>query len=375
LAKQQNLTSKGEKKTIVLIAALDWGLGHATRCIPIIYQMLNGDCEVIMACSGAQRALWSREFPEIRLVELPGYGLHYAKKGWSTLLSIIFQIPKILICIKREKAWLAGFLATQPVDFLISDNRYGLYHPSIRSVFITHQLSIASPFGEIIGKLLFGIHRYFISAFDICWVPDLPEEPNLAGKLSHPVRPISTPLRYIGPLSRFRDLKLVRDIDVLIILSGLEPQRSILEKSIRESLQHFNGRAVLVRGLPEENTVPDNSPKLSVYDHLAASELNALICRSEFVICRSGYSSIMDLMRTGSKSIMIPTPGQPEQQYLAAYLSGQSLVYCVNQHEFELIKALNRAKSFQYKKWTEPPEESLLKAAIVELIQPVQAQA
>ncbi|HXB33719.1 MAG TPA: hypothetical protein VNV35_09865, partial [Puia sp.] len=133
----------------VLVAPLAWGLGHATRCIPIIKELINQGCTVIIAAGGTQKEILQEEFPDLSFVELPGFRLKYGKNRAFTLLKIIFAIPKILIGIKRENEWLRRFAAREGLDLVISDNRYGLHGAGVYSVFMTHQLAIRSSLGPL----------------------------------------------------------------------------------------------------------------------------------------------------------------------------------------------------------------------------------
>lgn len=318
--------NSASSKIKILVAPLNWGLGHASRCIPIIRYLLAQQIEVIVACGDDQKILLQSEFPSLKYLKLPGYDLKYGKNRASTLLKIIFQIPKILIEIKRENRWLSDFLANEPLDAVISDNRYGLYSREIVSVFITHQLHIKTPFGKPAEKIIQGINYRFINRFSLCWIPDFEKQPRLGGDLSHPVKLPVTPIRYIGSLSRFEKLnENMIDGSIVIILSGPEPQRTIFEKLLLSQAQSYSGEVVFVRGLPaDKEKLPVNS-NIRVYNHLPSSELNKIMCAAAFVICRSGYSSIMDIIKLGKKSIVIPTPGNQNRNILPAICSANKL--------------------------------------------------
>jgi hypothetical protein len=400
----------------ILISPLDWGLGHATRCIPIIKELLTLKCEVIIAASGDQKALLEQEFPSLSFVGLPGYGVKYGKNRAFTVGKIMFFLPKILIRIKKENTWLKAFIRLERPDAIISDNRYGLHHRGVFSVFITHQLHIKTPFGKWADRWLQRLNYRAIGRFSACWVPDWDAADAgdagdagravqmipLAGELSHPQVLPSIPLRYIGPLSRFSPptgpqagsptgVPANRPAtpptnsafsDLLVLLSGPEPQRSIFEKRILQELRPFKGRAILVRGLPQgkaagvsdaDGLPPVLPPDLHIYNHLPAAELNHVLCGAALVLSRPGYSSVMDLFRMGKKCIFIPTPGQTEQEYLGAYLSGKQLALTVNQRDFHLADALKQAAAFPFKSLSvegsgNPGEDSPLRAAVVELV-------
>jgi hypothetical protein len=335
----------------ILIAPLDWGLGHATRCIPIIKLLLNQGHTVIFAAEGRQAGLLRQEFPKLELLPLPGYRLSYSAFQGLTGWKIFFQIPKILISIKRENRWLDTLSQKRKIDLVISDCRFGLHHKTIPTVFITHQLTIKSPFGSWTESFLRKINYNFINRFNECWVPDFEGKQNLAGELSHPPSLPRTKVKYIGGLSRFNTTTQhaeEKQYDVLIILSGPEPQRSIWEKKLLNDLNHYSGKAALVRGLPDEQTTMQVRGA-DVYNHLTAEQLCSIALRSQLVISRPGYTTVMDLVKLRKKSVLVPTPAQSEQEYLGEYLMQQQLCVCIKQQQFSLKDAFDKASLFHYK--------------------------
>ena len=372
----EKINNSLRKTNRILLAPLDWGLGHATRCIPIIKELLNQKCEVWIAASGAQRTLLEEEFPSLPFVEIPGYNIKYGKNRAFTLLKIVGAIPKILIRIKREKSWLRQFLTTQEFDAVISDNRYGLHAPGIFSVFITHQLHIRTPFGRMTDALLQRLNYRAIQRFSLCWIPDQEGAGSLAGGLSHPDRLPVIPLRYIGILSRFErspagqvlsspsgllsgqatapPSMYAAPCDLLILLSGPEPQRTIFEKKILDQLPSYPGNTILVRGLPGSAAsllspaATAISASLRVYNHLPAGELNTVLNGAEIVLARTGYSTVMDLLKLGKKAILVPTPGQTEQEYLGAWLSEKKMVVHMEQSAFSLLDAMAIARDYPF---------------------------
>ena len=387
----------------VLVAPLDWGLGHATRCIPIIKELLNRKCEVIIASTGAQKALLQREFPSLAFVELAGYGVSYDKNRALTILRLIATIPKILIRIKQEKAWLKQFSDLSRPDLVIADNRYGLALPGVFCIFVTHQLRIRTSFGRLADTILQRMNYRLIGHFSRCWVPDTETGEGLAGVLSHPTWLPDIPTKYIGWLSRFgkisqqdgdrapdpenpgsadlmegalegpdlatgesgtSDLEKVEP-ELLILLSGPEPQRSLFEASIMAQAGRNSCRIILVRGLPEGGAMLSNIPSgLTVYDHLPATELESLMKKARLVVARSGYSTVMDLARLGKRALLIPTPGQPEQEYLGRFLAGKGWAVCVKQSDFSLQGSLSLARESVTGILTSEPQERLLEAEI-----------
>ena len=348
----------GLRKLRILVAPLDWGLGHATRCIPVIQELLRQNCEVWMAAEGAQETLLKQEFPQLSCLSLKGYRIKYGHSANGMALNIFGQTRKILQAIKQENDWLKEMVKKHNFDAVISDNRYGLHHNKIPCVFTTHQLYIKSPLGKWAESLLQKKNYSYINRFTECWVPDDGGENNLAGELSHPQKKPAIPLRYIGPISRFENLNDTPhsqtgddagDKDhLLVILSGPEPQRNILENKIINDIVHYAGTATIVRGLPEAATIIPSTNSIKFYNHLSAEEVNKEMNKAEYIISRSGYSTVMDVTKLQKKSIFIPTPGQTEQEYLAKYLQDKNIAVSISQNSFSLSSALQSAKTFSY---------------------------
>ncbi len=335
----------------ILIAPLDWGIGHATRIIPIIKYLENNNCQVIIAADGPNLALLKQEFPQLKYILLKGYNVSYSKNKKWLPVKIICQIPHILISINKEHNWLKKVVKAQGIDGIISDNRFGLFHPTIPCVYITHQLIIKT--GTIfLEKILQQIHNWFIKKYTCCWVPDYDQPCNIAGQLSHPNNNIPANVVYIGALSRFNKIAAAKNtFKLLILLSGPEPQRSIFENLLVTQLADFKEKVLFVRGLPlqKDAILPGNFNKnIQVQHHLSAVELNLAIENTELIICRSGYTTIMDLIKLKKNAILVPTPGQTEQEYLAMHLMRQNLFYAVNQVDFLLMSVLERANKFNF---------------------------
>ena len=362
------VVAKNLRKPRILVAPLDWGLGHATRIIPIIHELLHAGAEPWLAGEGAQESLLRQEFPGIPFLKLQGYRIRYASTGAGMVTQMLIQSPRLLRIIKKENLWLDQMVKDHGIDGVISDNRYGLYHSRIPSIIITHQLAIKSPLGAWSERLIQNLNYRFINKFRHCWVPDNEGSQNLAGDLSHPVRKPAMPPVYIGPMSRFhRSGSKPNPGHILFILSGPEPQRSILEERIIKSVAHYNGHACIVRGLPGDHSMIPSTNMIRFYNHLPALELNKEIENAEYVISRSGYSTVMDLAILEKKSILIPTPGQTEQEYLARYLQKTGFAYTVDQANFSLENTLQKAGAFPYSFYPDLVKNKL-KDAITEFV-------
>jgi len=301
----------------ILVAPLHWGLGHATRCIPIIHQLLEQGYDPILASDGAALLLLQKIFPQLKTYELPSYNITYSIKPRFFGLKMVSQLPHILSNLKREKQLTHKIVKNENIQAIISDNRFGVFQKDIPSIFITHQLRIKSGMGSWIATLWY---QNIIQKFDFCWVPDVAETPNLSGNLSHDIA-LKIPIRYIGMLSQHQPEKLPIQFDLLLLLSGPEPQRSIWEATLIAKYKKSPLRIVLVRGIvSDEKTEILAVSNWKVYPYLYGKELQDLLNASETVIARTGYSTLMDLMVLQKKAILTPTPFQPEQEYLARHI-------------------------------------------------------
>jgi uncharacterized protein (TIGR00661 family) len=361
-------TGKTGGKPRILVAPLDWGLGHTTRCIPIIRELLAQDADVYLAGNQRQAALFAEEFPSLPLLPLDGYNIRYGASAGSLFRSMVVQAPKIMRSIRNEQAWLKSTVHEYSIDAVISDNRYGLHHPGIPCIFLTHQLAIKTPLGKWAEGLIQKKNYGYINRFTACWVPDQENGENLAGDLSHPPKKPAIPVKYIGPLSRFQPIDLPqRKHHLLFILSGPEPQRTILENRIISEAVQYPGTATIVRGLPDEEKIIPSTNMIMFYNHLPAAALNREMMQADYIISRSGYSTVMDLAALGKKSILIPTPGQTEQEYLGKYLQEKKFAMCILQKQFSLESALQLANKFSYR-IPVPPEHGALRSLVTALM-------
>ena len=328
--------NKSGRKMRVLVAPLDWGLGHTTRCIPLIKELINNDCEVLLAAEGAAMYLLKLEFPQLELLHLKGYRMRYSRGRNGFLSRLILQFPKILWSAFKEHRWLKMAVREKDIDVVISDSRFGIYHHAVPCIYITHQLTVKTG-NRFTERLAQKIHYYFINKYRVCWVPDAPGEYNLTGDLSHPPKMPKTPVKYIGPLSRFEKNADIKKYDLAIILSGPEPQRTIFEDLLLIEFEHYKGSCIFMRGLPGDAAIkPCSNNNIGMFNHLPAAELSKVIQASNLVISRSGYTTVMDLVKLRQKAILIPTPGQTEQEYLADYLSARNYFYSMDQDKFSL---------------------------------------
>lgn len=334
-----------DKRKRILVAPLNWGLGHASRCIALIEQLLENNAEVIIAANGAALKLLQLRFPELMSITFKGYSVNYSVRIPLTI-SIAMQTPNIVRSIKEEHRLLDKLIDQHRIDGIISDNRYGLYSQEIPSVFICHQIYIKAPLFE---GMLQRISKNYIAKYHKCWIPDYEGNENLSGDLAHKGQ-MKSNMQFIGPLSRFSaPKKPVGGIKrkVMVILSGPEPNRSALEVRLLKQLIKIDEEALIVQGKPEVGQVERKvNGKVRLISHLPSTVMQEEIESSELIICRSGYSSIMDMAVLGKKALLIPTEGQTEQEYLAKYHREKNNYYAVKENQLNLSEQIEKALGF-----------------------------
>ena len=300
----------------ILIAPLNWGLGHATRCMPIIDALIIHGFKPIIASDGIALWLLKKEYPKLEFIELPSYNIKYSKKGNFLKLKLLKDAPKILKAIKAEHKIIQDLVINNKIDGIISDNRLGIYSKMIPSVYITHQLNVLSGNTTWLSTKT---HQKGIKKFDECWIPDHEGDNNLSGELGHSKKPLET-TKYIGTISRFSKTNLPKKYDLMVLLSGPVPQRTLLEGKLLLELKDYNGKVIFIKGIVESKQQITTQNNFTIYNYMTSLELEKAINESNIIVSRSGYTTIMDLAKLEKKVFFIPTPGQFEQEYLARYL-------------------------------------------------------
>jgi hypothetical protein len=296
----------------ILIAPSDWGLGHSSRCVPLIRQLSKNNV-VILGTTSLNEPYFDSLFSHLEKIPLPRYGIRYSRwlPAW---LKMLLKSPWILRTIIIERHALSKIVASRGIEIVISDCRFGLHNAGTHNIFITHQLKLLTPGRRLARR----INEAFIHKFSEVWVPDYAEQADrISGRLSDPGN-IRIPVTFIGPQSALTCSERVTGVvsDILILLSGPEPQRSLLERKLAETIPE-SAKTIFVLGKVGTEVKTGNAEKI---EFASGEKLAGLILGSSVVICRSGYSTLMDLHLLGKKKmILIPTPGQPEQEYLAAY--------------------------------------------------------
>jgi UDP-N-acetylglucosamine transferase subunit ALG13 len=336
----------------IIVCPMDWGWGHATRVIPVINKCLKHGHNVIIGSSGTSGKLLKSEFPELEHIRLPSNNVRYSWRN-SQVLAILLQLPVFLFSIIREHFYIKKLNRKHQFDVIISDNRYAVRTSKSYNIFITHQLNIIFP-GPIkpLSGIIHFFHHRMINKFNEIWVPDDKSNLNVSGVLSDNPG-FAEKLNETGLLSRFSSNSLSEEqdfhYDLLIILSGPEPQRSILEKKLLTQLNNTDMRVLLIRG--SFVSLTSNPSTLEVCSYMDSKTLQQSMRTSKMVLCRSGYSSIMDLIRLKKQAILIPTPGQTEQEYLANRMKKRRLFYSVTQDNLKILQDIQSASRYQ------PPDE------------------
>ena len=314
----------------IIVAPLNWGLGHASRCVPIINALLRNKFTPIIASDGNALTFLQKEFPGLNYLKLPSYNISYGK---NLKFKLLLQAPKILKAVKKEKEIIEQYVSeNKDIVGIISDNRFGVRSDKVHAVYITHQLNVLSGISTFITSK---IHQKIIKKFDECWIPDNLNS-DFSGKLTSTKNKLNQ--KFIGVLSRFKKEKLSKNIDALIILSGPEPNRTSLEKKIKLEFSNYKGNVVLVQGKMENQQKKSTKKNSTVYNFMLSGELQNAINSAKIVVCRSGYSSIMDLAVLEKKAFFIPTKNQDEQEYLANFLSEKKIIPFCKEEDFTIDK-------------------------------------
>jgi hypothetical protein len=297
----------------VFISPLDWGMGHATRVIPVIEHLLEQQNTCVIGVTPSLKKLLMLQFPQLQFVDVPSYNIRYSSKRpvWSQLLSKAVNFFRV---IKHEHQWLKEWVNINQPDVIISDNRYGMYAKGVTSWIICHQLQLKTP---LLKGMANRIHRKLLKHFDLILVPDLPDvNLRLAGDLS--CNRYGFHCKYISPLSRLKKVETSKKYDYLFLLSGAEPSQS---EWLNEIMHVINQKTHLSFAVcTTSDYTGEIAGHIKLFKLPSSDVLSETIASSKTIVLRSGYSSLMDMYRMGKEDlILVPTMGQTEQEYLAKY--------------------------------------------------------
>ena len=334
------------KNKRILFAIMGWGLGHATRCIPLIQALLK-DNQVVLASNGISSKLLRQEFPKLTCIDYPDYAVKYPRYKILLIPWILIQLPGIIMKLIQEYQLTQRVVEKENIDIIVSDSRYGIYQKEVPTFFMMHQLrfqlSGIFKYLEFLGEWF---NLFMFKRYEQIIIPDVRSSPNLTGKLTH-YGNIShhSKLHYLGVFCSVSKLNIDEDIDYLFSVSGPEIQRTLFEDIILEQIQNIPGKKVVVLGKPDDNKSYNNFENTEIYNHVNREKLNEFLNRAKFVICRSGYTSVMELVALRKPALMIPTPGQTEQEYLARHYQMTGLFFTAKQEGLNLVMELGKIEN------------------------------
>ena len=329
----------------IIYGVCSWGLGHATRSLPVIRKLIKENHELTIISNGRSLELLRNELGEnIKYIDIPDYPMLLSENSRQFMAKSVIYWPTFIGGLHKGFSQLKKILEKQKYDRIISDARYDIYSRRIPSFFISHQIRIMNPLRIKMfenGSELFNL--FFFKRFCGILVPDYKED-SLSGDLSHNLKKIDeNKLHYVGVLSDFKKRTMKKDIDYLISISGPEPQRTMFEETLLSQIDDLTGKVVLTLGKTEQK---DKFEKKDIETHsfLSKEKREEYLNRAKLVVSRSGYSTILDLAVVGTKALMTPTPGQIEQEYLSQYHNKMKTFYSVNPDDLNLGQDVEIAK-------------------------------
>ncbi len=359
----------------VLVAPLDWGLGHATRCVPVVREFLNQGAEVELAVVRSNAGLLRGIFPELRQRLVPSYNIVYPKHGYNMGLWLVKNGAHLRTVMNYEHRIAEEMVKRFHYDVLVSDNRFGFYSRNAKSIYMTHQRRIAFPrvlsAFEPLGMLW---HASVMKRFDEVWVPDLPEFPGYAGALSH-VAKAPVPVKYVGALSRFSGMDAEAPASLngrgpycfVAVVSGVEPARTRFENLLRETLVKIPGRHAIILGKPSLGVKSSNERNLDLFTHLPDDQFASVVRSAQWVISRGGYSTVMDMAVLGARCVFVPTPGQYEQVILGRDLAREGYAATIDESKFSTETLVAAVSEKAHVALPKPSDNNLLKDAVREI--------
>ena len=320
----------------IFFPVLNWGLGHASRSLPLIKKYLDQGHEVVCASDGEALTMLRKELPDQMVLQLPGYEILYGSRFMP--INMLKHGPGMLRTIRTEHDLTKAIVERHHIDCIISDNRYGCYHPEVPSALITHQLQVFT------GQKLLDVYirrqiRSWYKNFSEIWVPDQAPPGNITGELSG-METDPVPKFFLGVISELKASPARGKYKAVAVISGPEPQRTHFEQIVIKQLSGLEGDFAIVRGKPDAEEPIKQEGNLTIFPYCTRAELSAILAQTEVVIARSGYTTLMDLAMTGHKAILCPTPGQYEQTYLADRLANLHQCIYLRQENLNLANAL-----------------------------------
>ena len=332
----------------ILFAVASWGLGHATRDLPLINRLLDCGHDVTVVSSERALNLLKLELGRrCTFLEWPDIPLTLSKTAPLFYAKFTISLPLAFRAIVAERRALEALLDDRPVDRIISDSRFGIRSRRVASFQLSHGLRFIAPGRTRAAELLmeYVYHRCFGRTSSFA-VPDS-ELDGLSGDLSHDLRFVKRDrISYIGILSGVRCRPAEPDIDCYVSISGREPQRKILEDIVLQQVYDVPGRVIVSLGKPEEAGRIWRHGRSEIHSFVNRVEQEELMNRARMIVSRSGYTTMMELAELGKNALLIPTPGQTEQEYLADYHLQKGTYYSTTQDRLDLPRDLARAAKY-----------------------------
>jgi len=342
-------------KRKILVAPLDWGLGHATRIVPIVEALQSEGHEVVLAADKRPYDFLAARFPQLKIVRCSGYDITYPENG-NLLLHMVKNSVGFYQAVESEQR-IATQLANEiKADVIISDNRLNFRADGRLNIYVTHQLNIKA---GVLSPVATAMHKKYYSKFDEVWVPDNSGAVNISGVLGHDAN-CAVPLFYLGPQTRFSSMEkhgIASHGKVVVMLSGPEPQRTLFENIVVAELIRTGINAIVLQGIPGKTSVSYPASNIELISHMNDEDILRTISGAEVVISRSGYSTLCDLASMGKRLIVVPTPGQTEQEYLADKHAADNLLVKAEQSDFNIMDCLEKVK--RAKPFSIPSEDNL----------------
>ena len=330
----------------IVYSVCSWGLGHATRSLPMIRKLIDEGNELTIISHDRTLELLKKELgSNFEYYDIPDYPMLLSGNSRQFMAKSVIYWPNFIYRMRRGLTKVTKILKNNKYDLIISDGRYESYSRKIPSFLITHQVRILNPLRIKMferGSEIFNL--FFFKRFAGILIPDYEDEDNLSGELSHNLHRIDEKkLHYVGVLSDFKKKNTKKDIDYLISITGPEPQRSILQNKLLPEINNLDGKVVVTLGKTEEKD-KIKKDNVETYSFMTKEEREDILNRSKLVVSRSGYSTILDLAVIGNKALMMPTPGQTEQEYLAKYHNSKNNFYSISQDKIDLLRDIELAK-------------------------------
>lgn len=332
----------------ILFAVHDWGLGHASRSLLLIRALVErGDSITVVSAAGdGMRLLQSELGDACRFVSYRDIPKPFSRWPAMFYLRMSLATPWVLARMRSEHRFVEALVAREHYDCVVSDSRFGMWSANIPSYCILHSLRQIIPGRpRWMERLVERGQRDLTKGFTRILIPDIEEQQGLSGELGHdPVIDWGVDrLCYIGPLSGISRTDAPVDIDCFFSISGIEPQRSILEKRVLAALPQLDGRIVVTLGRPAQAGSCRQSGNATVHGYLDRKAQGEMLNRARLVMTRSGYTTLMELAELGQRALLVPTPGQSEQEYLARFHHQRGHVWSTTQRNLDFARDIAQA--------------------------------